>query len=111
MREESTGELECENIESYHIDLEKLRKQLKDPAKNPDLAPLVKKIEEYINELENVGKKYAYSADKSTQTEQVKDAKKDLGDKFKEFDADGEEIDFIEGIKQQLSQEVKRGRK
>ena len=25
MREESTGELECENIESYHIDLEKLR--------------------------------------------------------------------------------------
>jgi predicted transposase/invertase (TIGR01784 family) len=26
MREESTGELECENIESYHIDLEKLRR-------------------------------------------------------------------------------------
>ena len=26
MREESTGELECESIESYHIDLENLRK-------------------------------------------------------------------------------------
>lgn len=26
MREQSTGELECENIESYHIDLEKLRR-------------------------------------------------------------------------------------
>lgn len=85
--------------------LKGFRDQLKDPkiAKTPDLAPLVKKIEEYINELESAGKKYAYSDNKRTQSSRVKAVKTHLEDKFKEFDADGNEIDFIEGIKQQLS--------
>ena len=73
MREESTGELECENIESYHIDLEKLRKVCYTNSERKELIKILTmfiakekseldslRSEEYmndaINELERISR-------------------------------------------------------
>ena len=55
MREESTGEKECENIESYHIDLEKLKKEC---YTNSEINELEKYLKMFIateeSELESL---------------------------------------------------------
>lgn len=73
MREESTGELECENIESYHIDLEKLREVCYTNSERKELIKILTmfiakekseleslRSEEYmndaINELERISR-------------------------------------------------------
>jgi len=66
MREESTGELECKNIESYHVDLEKLRKKCYTNDERKELMKLLTmfiakeeseleelRSEEYMNEAIN----------------------------------------------------------
>lgn len=112
MREESTGELECEKLESYHIDLEYLKNNCYNEEENSLktllqlfivedeelLDKLMRKedMEEAVNELERLSSDSRiiglYDAEKV--------ARKTLNTQLKSAKLDGIEEGKIEGKKE-----------
>ena len=73
-------------------------KSIDDMTANPQLAPIVKKINEYLDALAKYAKNKTFVTD-----EKINEAKKEASKRAGFVDEKGEAIDFVDSIGQQLS--------